>query len=348
LVLSEFAGAASELAEAILVNPFDVDATADAFHRALTMPAEESQRRMRAMRRRVFAFDTTLWVERFVRALEAIEHGREFTEQLPTAADVLRRAQRELRAAAHLIVLLDYDGTLVPLERTPELAIPDPETHHLLAALCRRPDTEVHVVSGRSAEDLDRWLGTLPVGLHAEHGIRTRLPGAQHWEPCQRIPQDWRSPVMTILEEFAERTPGSLVEEKAASTAWHYRAADPEFADMQARELRLHLLELLSNQPVEILSGHKVIEVRPQGFHKGRIVEQVRERAPVGATILAMGDDTTDEDMFAALRDDAVAIHVGPGASRARLRLANVAAARNFLWGLLTHDDEAKGVPASE
>jgi trehalose 6-phosphate synthase/phosphatase len=153
---------------------------------------------------------------------------------------------------------------------------------------------------------------------------------------------------MTILEEFAERTPGSLVEEKAASTAWHYRAADPEFADMQARELRLHLLELLSNQPVEILSGHKVIEVRPQGFHKGRIVEQVRERAPVGATILAMGDDTTDEDMFAALSDDAVAIHVGPGASRARLRLANVAAARRFLWGLLTHDHDAEAAPRIE
>ena len=348
LVLSEFAGASSELAEAIPVNPFDVDAMAEAFHRALTMSEENARPRMRAMRRRVFAFDTTLWVERFVHALEAVEHGKEFVEQQPTPPGVLQRTQRELRAADHLLLLLDYDGTLAPLARTPELAAPDREVQQLLAALCERPRTEVHVVSGRSAEDLERWLGKLPVGLHAEHGIHTRPPRAQQWAPSPRIPQDWREPVLTILHEFAERTPGSLVEEKGACAAWHYRAAEPEFAEMQARELRLHLLELLSNQPVEILSGHKVLEVRPQGFHKGRIVDQLRAAAPQGATIVAMGDDATDEDMFAALGDDAVSIHVGPGASRARLRVANVDAARDFLRRLLDDSSKPTGIPVSD
>ncbi|HET9062159.1 MAG TPA: bifunctional alpha,alpha-trehalose-phosphate synthase (UDP-forming)/trehalose-phosphatase, partial [Candidatus Binatia bacterium] len=287
LVLSEFAGAASQLAEAILVNPYDVDATADAFHRALTMPEEESRRRMRAMRRRVFAFDAALWVERFVSTLASIEHAPGFVEQQPSTFDVLEQAGKELRASDYLVLLIDYDGTLVPLTRTPALAAPDPEARQLLTALCHRPETEVHVVSGRSADDLHRWLGDLPVGLHAEHGIYTRSPGAHDWAPCARMPHDWREPVLAILHEFTERTPGTLIEKKGACVVWHYRAAEPEFAAQQARELRLHLLELLSNQPVEVLSGRKALEIRPQGFHKGHIVEQVRDSAPLAATIVA-------------------------------------------------------------
>jgi trehalose 6-phosphate synthase/phosphatase len=344
LLLSEFAGAASELAEAVSVNPFDVEATADAMYRALTMPEEEVQRRMRAMRRRVFTFDTKLWLERFIEALEAVEHGREFIEQQPSPAPRIHEALVALSAARPLVLLLDYDGTLVPLAKTPELAAPDADTCELLGALAQRPGTEVHVVSGRSPEDLERWLGKLPIGLHAEHGIYTRRPHAEDWEPCPHVPQEWRPAVLTILQEFAERTPGSLVEEKGACLAWHYRAAELEFGTRQARELRLHLLELLSNQPVEILAGHKVLEVRPQGYHKGRIVEQVRAGAPAEATMVAMGDDTTDEDMFAALDPDALTIRIGPGSSRARLRLANVTAARRFLWGLLESEREYRGV----
>jgi trehalose 6-phosphate synthase/phosphatase len=348
LLLSEFAGAASELAEAVPINPFDIEATAEAMYRGLTMPEEEIQRRMRAMRRRVFAFDTTLWVERFVNALKAVQHGRDFIEQQPTPADRIHAAQNLMLAADHLVLLLDYDGTIVPLAKTPDLAAPDTDTCQLLAALAQRPGTEVHVVSGRSPEDLELWLGKLPIGLHAEHGIYTRRPHAEDWEPCPHVAQEWRGPVLTILREFADRTPGSLIEEKGACLAWHYRAAEPEFGSRQARELRLHLLELLSNEPVEILAGHKVLEVRPQGYHKGRIVEQIRASAPGDATILAMGDDATDEDMFAALDSDALTIHIGAGGSRARLRLANVAAARRFLWGLIEAEPErSAAIPAA-
>jgi len=347
LVLSEFAGAASELAEAVQINPFDVEATAEALHRALLMPEEESRRRMRAMRRRVFAFDTTLWVERFVHALESVERGTAFIEERPTAGAILQRLENDLRSEDDLVLLLDYDGTLVKLARTPDLAVPDPELLQLLSALCERPATEVHVISGRSVEDLGRWLGALPVGLHAEHGVFSRMPGAHEWNTTSRLSQDWRVPVLGILEEFAERTPGSLVEQKGASIAWHYRAAEPDFAALQARELRLHLLELLSNQPVEILAGHKVIEVRPQGFHKGRIVEHLRDTTAAHARIVAMGDDATDEDMFAELHDTDVAIHVGPGPSRARIRLESVDAARGFLRELLRTPAVLTGLPVS-
>jgi trehalose 6-phosphate synthase/phosphatase len=336
LVLSEFAGAASELAEALQVNPFDIESTATTLYQALKMPPAETRRRMRAMRRRVFAFDTDLWVNRFVRTLTSIAGGSVIASEQPTAAATLERIADEVASAERLVLLLDYDGTLAPIARTPDLAAPDEELLSLLAALCRRPKTETHVVSGRSVATLQTWLGDLPVGLHAEHGISSRHPGATEWDPPPTLADAWREPVLTILREFAERAPGSLVEEKDWCVAWHYRAAEPVFAEKQARELKLHLLPLLSNAPVELVSGRAVIEIRPQGYHKGRIVERVRATMAPGTSILAMGDDDTDEDMFAAIdAETGMTIHVGPGPSRARARIASVRGARSFLHAIL-------------
>ena len=134
-----------------------------------------------------------------------------------------------------------------------------------------------------------------------------------------------------MLQDFAARTPGSLVEEKTASLAWHYRAADPKYGAAQANELRVHLAQVLSNEPVQILAGDKVIEVRPHGLQKGRVVREVAATAPPDTLFVAMGDDRTDEDLFAALPPGGVAVHVGPSSSRAGIRLTDAAAARRFL-----------------
>jgi trehalose 6-phosphate synthase/phosphatase len=199
--------------------------------------------------------------------------------------------------------------------------------------LAAGPRTEVHLVSGRKRATLERWFGALPVGLHAEHGFWTRFPGGD-WAAADVGPQTWREPVLAILRDFAERTPGSLIEEKTAGFAWHYRAAEPEYGAAQAKELSVHLAALLSNVPVEILPGDMVLEVRPFGVHKGLAATEVLARARQSAPwtlVLALGDDRTDEDLFAALPEGHLAIHVGPSPSRAPLRVRDVAAARALL-----------------
>lgn len=240
----------------------------------------------------------------------------------------------ELRGAA-LVLLLDYDGTLVPFAETPGLAVPDVPLLDLLAALAARPRTRVHVVSGRAPEVLERWLGDLPIALHAEHGLWSRPAPAVAWHALETPPVTWRQPVQAVLEEFAACTPGALVEEKTLSLAWHYRAADPELGPRRAQALQRRLGEVLSNLPAEILEGEKVIEIRPRGVNKGRISRDLGDRLPAGVRVVALGDDRTDEDLFAALPPGAVALHVGPTASAAPWRLADVAAARRFLRLLL-------------
>ncbi|OJH34454.1 bifunctional alpha,alpha-trehalose-phosphate synthase (UDP-forming)/trehalose-phosphatase [Cystobacter ferrugineus] len=330
LVLSELAGAADELDEALLVNPFDVEGMADALEAALEMPAEERKRRMRALRTRVIDCDVHCWVNSFLSALQAT----------PTAPPRVKPqgAQEVLpliREARELLLLLDYDGTLVPFAPRPELAAPDEELLTLLRRLTERPHTRVAIVSGRSREVLVAWVGGLNVGLYAEHGLWSRPTPDATWESLSGVPTEWKSLVRPILESFASRVPGALVEEKFASLAWHYRQVEPVLGARLARELRLHLGEVFAQGPLEVLPGDKVVEVRARGVNKGRVVGRVTEGMAPGTRVVAIGDDRTDEDLFAALPADGIAIHAGGKESRAGYRVNGPTEVRRLLAALL-------------
>src|SRR5215207_2729440 len=336
LVLSEFAGASWELPEAVQVNPYDVEGTAESYYRALTMPEEERRSRLVPLRARVGTYDVHRWAASFLEQLEAVTRRTAASRRIPGGAQA---ARQELAARLHdcegLLALLDYDGTLVPFTATPELARPDPTLLDLLGSLAARPHTEVHVVSGRARETLEHWLGDLPIALHAEHGFWSRGMDGGEWAPAGDLGAGWREPALAILRDITARTPGSLIEVKSVALAWHYRMADQESGARRANELRLHLAQLLSNQPVEILAGHKVIEIRPYGIHKGRIVPPIPpDRLPF-VVILAIGDDRTDEDLFTVLPPEAITFKVGPGPTYARFRVDGVPAARALLQSLV-------------
>jgi trehalose 6-phosphate synthase/phosphatase len=336
LVLSEFAGASWELPEAVQVNPYDVDGTAEACYRALMMNIEERKSRLGPLRSRVETYDVHRWAATFLEQLEAITRPQPTSQRSPAGYGPARQALlARLNEAGDLIALLDYDGTLVPYTPTPELARPDAALLELLGGLASRPRTEVHVVSGRAREALEQWLGSLPLALHAEHGFWSRNRESGEWIPSGEVGGGWREPALAILRDVTARTPGSLVEVKAVALAWHYRLADPEAGARRANELRLHLTQLLSNQPVEILAGHKVVEIRPYGIHKGRIVPPLSPEKLASTTVLAVGDDRTDEDLFSALPSEAITVRVGPGATRARFRLDGVPSVRALLHSLV-------------
>ncbi len=332
LVLSEFAGAAWELPEALQVNPYDTDATAEVIFRALAMEPEERRARLAPLRERVATFDVHRWVSSFLDQLERVTDPAARALS-PTAGEAALRDEltTALERNDELLLLLDYDGTLVPFTATPELARPDAALIHLLRSLAGRPDTEVHIVSGRGREALEQWIGSLPIWLHAEHGFWSRQPGQAEWTPAADIHASWREPVLAILRDITARTPGSLIEVKAVAIAWHYRMADLETGARRANELRIHLNQLLSNQPVEILAGNRVLEIRPYGVHKGRILAPMSSEREARTTILAIGDDRTDEDLFTSLLPDAISVKVGPGSTRARFRLESTSSVRALL-----------------
>jgi trehalose 6-phosphate synthase/phosphatase len=335
LVLSEFAGAATELGGAIHVNPYDIDGMARQAIRALRMPEAERRRRMARLREGVVRHTADWWANRFVEQLRCTPPQRMDPQPLDDSAQLIA----SLRSAPALQLVLDYDGTLVPFAPTPEQAAPDHDLLDLIARLAARPGTAVDIVSGRHRDDLEAWLGTSGAGLHAEHGLWSK-PAGQEWRLNRNISPAWKDRVRPILEHFCEITPGAIVEEKTVSLAWHYRRITDEFVgeidfgEFQARELRLLLRELLGGIPVEILLGDRVIEVRPHGVNKGAIVPAILARWPRSPMVLAIGDDTTDEDLFAALPLGAISIRVGDGASQATLRIGSTSDARQLLAAL--------------
>src|ERR1700682_2740133 len=128
---------------------------------ALARAPAERTARMSGMRRWLMAHDVHRWADDFVQAL-----GREGgAERRPTPAAALNEVLGGLRGATKLAILLDYDGTLVPIASTPDLARPDRELLSLIAALAARPNTIVQMVSGRPRDTLEAWFGGLPVDL---------------------------------------------------------------------------------------------------------------------------------------------------------------------------------------
>lgn len=326
LILSEFAGAASELSGALLVNPYDIDGVAATLRHALEMPEGERSERMRGMRQRVRDHDVHRWARDFQNALKTEE--RRIARQVGTGQAIADTATPSQIVAAlqpagrtPLALLLDYDGTLVPLRPTPEEATPDDEIVQLLSILAGLPEVGVHIVSGRTRANLDRWLGHLPVGLHAEHGLWSRYPGESEWRRRFQGRPEWLEALRPRLEAWSQDVPGSFVEEKDASIAWHYRKVARKVGSRAASGLRRDLALALDGSDASILSGNQVIEIRQAGIHKGLLVDAVRELQP-WARMLIVGDDATDEDMFAAAPPDAVTVRVGAGRTRARFRLA--------------------------
>ena len=333
LLLSEFAGAAAELGEAVVVNPYDVDAVADAMRRALNMAPEERRARIRPMRRRVLDYDVHAWAASFMARLQPEEPAlRDLLTAKPPPA--LATAIDDARRAPSLRLLLDYDGTLVPLARSPELAAPDAELLELLQLLSVIPTIHLELVSGRPRETLNDWFGHLPILLWAEHGFWRRDTGATTWHAGARVPARWIDRIYPILEQFTASTPGSHIEIKTASVAWHYRGAHREFGARQAHELRMLLGDALSNQPLEVLEGKKVIEVRFRGISKAIVAHPLVPGEHPGA-IVAFGDDRTDEDLFRALPPSSVTIAVGNRLTGARYQVDDHRDVRQILRSLL-------------
>jgi trehalose 6-phosphate synthase/phosphatase len=339
LILSEFAGAAAELGEAMRVNPYDLDQVADAMKRALEMSPDERQARMHALRRRVFERNVHDWCRSFRQALQQAGNGGQHTRPRLLPRSSLDRMAEEIVAHEPLHLLIDYDGTLVPFAIFPAQAAPDAEVLRLLEKLATNPRTFVSLLSGRLRGDMERWFGQLPVTLCAEHGLWLR-PAGSEWTATAELHTDWKDQVTAIMEEFTRQTPGSFVETKTASVAWHYRNTELAFGSLQANELRVHLIETMSNLPVQVLEGEKVIEVRLHGVDKGTAARRIIGEGRPG-TIVALGDDRTDEDMFAALPEGSYSIHVGFKTTQARYRLATFRDARALLGKLAEKHDLA-------
>lgn len=333
LILSEMAGAASELLHALMVNPNDLEDMTEAMVRALNMPDVEQYARMMLMQRVVEKFTVHHWVEIFINSLlEEKERQKSLATKIFTESAMDMIIQRYEKAKRKLI-LLDYDGTLVPFFSDILQASPDAELKELLLALNQDPDCRVVIISGRNHKTLDNWLGGMELDLVAEHGAWVKRTG-HDWQPMIDFTHEWKPVIRHVMELYADRTPGSSIEEKSFSLAWHYRNVSAELGEERAKELCDNLRLFASDYALQILTANKVVEVKTSEVNKGKSAKAFLKESRYDF-ILAIGDDTTDEDTFRAMPSRAFTLKVGSGISSAHYNVHSYREVRQLLRRLV-------------
>ncbi|MCW3808054.1 bifunctional alpha,alpha-trehalose-phosphate synthase (UDP-forming)/trehalose-phosphatase [Plebeiibacterium marinum] len=329
LILSEMAGVAKEMGEALLINPVDDEEMADCIHQALTMPVDEQKSRMSFMKERIQRYDVFKWANEFIKSLKKAESiqtdflAKRITKQL--ANKLVEKYSGSKKRA----IFLDYDGTLAHFKKNPLDAKPDEELHSIIKNLTSNKQNTVTIISGRDRYTLEKWFNGHKVNLICEHGVWLKTVDGE-WEMLTTVNNNWMPNVRPVMENFVDRTPGSFIEEKNYSLVWHYRKSEPEQGELRANELKDELNTHLSNHNLEIMEGNKVIEVKSGGINKGVAALKFLNNQPFDF-IMAIGDDWTDEFMFRELPESAVTIKVGLKHTKAAYKVESVDAVRGLL-----------------
>ncbi len=329
LVLSEMAGAAKEMNEALLINPNNFEQIADSLKYALEMPEEEQARRLNILQKRLKRYSVEKWADEFMISLNSTKKYKETSITRALDKNVSTQMVSDFENAKKNLLLLDYDGTLVGFTNNPQDASPDSDLIELLEKLDQLPNTDLVLISGRDRVTFQRWLSDYDFNLITDHGVWLKSKN-KDWKMLEQVKTQWMENIKPILETFVDRTPGTFIEKKRYSLAWHYRKADPELAEIRTMELNTVLTSLISNNDLSVLEGNKVIEIKSSNVNKGRATSRLIT-AKHYDNIVAIGDDWTDEFTFEALPVNSYTIKVGSKKTKANYYIKDTNAVRELL-----------------
>ena len=330
LVISETAGAASELAEAVIVNANDSDSVARGIKMALDMPLEEKVARNKVMHQRLKRYTTEVWAEDFLRQLKNTVEDTDVTA-LPKPIETQRETiEKAYRDAKKRILFLDYDGTLVGFKAIPEQANPDEDLKEMLRMLAKDPKNTIVLISGRDRRILDNWFsGIKGLNLVASHGLWLKYAN-ENWIMTTSLDGEWKEAIRPIFEMYADRMPGAIVEEKEFALSFHYRRCNPDMVVEKLNELKETLVSMIKSSSLMLQEGSKVLEMKDSRVNKGNTTSLMIDRCRYDF-LFGAGDDLTDEDIFRSLPQGAYSIKVGLGKTAAGYRTKSWQTMRKML-----------------
>lgn len=310
LILSPFAGAGGLMQEALQVNPYEVENVADTLSRALEMPKDERQLRMFQLKKREKRMDVDAWVQSFLHTMGAIfddkdesQHEEQYIEKMEVK-DFDEGLGPLLDSCTKLGVILDFDGTLSSLARTPQLAIIPPETKRVLERLSNISDCHVAVISGRNLEDLQRKVGVEGITYAGNHGLEILHPDGTNFN--HKMPAGYETRLERLVEELTERctSHGAWVEPKGLLVAWHYREVPKE----KRADLYKTAASIYEKHNYQFFNVSKRLEnVPPVGLDRGRASIHIL-RSIFGldweerVQVIYAGDSAADEFAMEVLR----------------------------------------------
>lgn len=246
----------------------------------------------------------------------------------------LSTIRERIDSAEHVLLGLDYDGTLTPIVDDPRRAALPPETREVLGILAGRPAISVAIISGRALDDLRTCVAVENLIYSGNHGFDISGPGLRFVEATAVAEQEGLSELAQTLAVRLQSIAGVIVENKTLSISIHFRCV----AAHQLQSLRRILEDTVAEgkHRLRLTQGHKVIEIRPLvDWHKGQALRWIQDQlGQREALVLYVGDDETDEDAFYTLQD-AITIKVGdPSDTSANYHLESPDNVREFLCWL--------------
>lgn len=328
LILSEMAGAAVELSEAIIVNPNDVEEIERAILQALEMPEDEQLRKLRIMQKQIEKHNVNKWASDFVTELKSISEKNSILNSEKIDETTFHKIKNDYETAENRLFILDYDGTLAAFKSRPEDATPTAELMQVLEKLSANKKNKVVISSGRDKNTLEDWFGKLPITMAAEHGAYFKENGIWISNVPEKLP--WNDEIVSIIQSFVEKTPRSKMEVKQTALVWHFRNVDGWLASLREQQLVDALITPCARQNLQIMRGNKIVEIKSPMRSKGSEARRLLEKNNFDF-ILAMGDDTTDEDTFRELPDSSYTIKIGNISEIARFNLRSQSGVLPFL-----------------
>ena len=249
-----------------------------------------------------------------------------------------------IRAASHILLLSDYDGTLTPIVSRPVEAVLSSEVRDELNQISERPNFSVGIVSGRSLSEIKMMVGLNGIYYAGNHGLEIEGPGINFVSPSARAAQSRMKDLSVQLSARFGSIEGVIIEDKGLSLSVHYRLVKEGEEKTIGDIFRQITTPWLNEGKIRVTSGKKVWEVRPPiDWHKGKAVETISQKIKKSLKIeqpltLYLGDDTTDEDAFKVLHyPKGWSVFVGPEnpSSNADFFLNSTSEVSTFLSRLL-------------
>jgi trehalose 6-phosphate phosphatase len=210
----------------------------------------------------------------------------------------------DIRAASHILLLSDYDGTLTPIVSRPDEAVLPRAVGEKLDALAQKPTFSVGIISGRSLSEVKALVGIDGIYYAGNHGLEIEGPGLRFINPAAKTAQVGMKDLAQQFSAKLSNIEGVIVEDKGLSLSVHYRLVKKGEEKIVAEIFRQIASSWLREGKIRITTGKKVWEVRPPiDWHKGKAVETIMKeiKAVLGGEqwlTIYLGDDTTDEDAF--------------------------------------------------
>lgn len=226
------------------------------------------------------------------------------------ALDIIKLMNDYNKAVARLI-LLDYDGTLVPFDLHPNLTRPSSNAKTILRQLSADTKSQIVLISGRDNENLEAYWGDLNIILAAEHGGFFKIPnGLWMKQYSYTDTNNWILNATSALHALAFQYEGSFVELKSFSVAWHYRAIADKVTESDKRQIHAAIRALPNQNNFLIYDSEYTLELRTRGIDKGTSIARWLGNKRFDF-IMAIGDSQTDEDLFKIFGEEVYTIKVG-------------------------------------